>query len=143
MVSKFKILTFLILFFCIVYSSKGQCNLTFNTAEFIELDGTYIGYSTNLTLDTETITIPAGEIWKIESAAVSFYSNYESYLTTTAVTINLNDIPIAGYGSSNTNIAPFPIWLKPGTYTITLNYYKEASQDFPCKGYVSALIFNN
>lgn len=140
---KLKTLATLLLFFCLVNASYGQCNLTFNSAEFIELEGTYIGWTTDLIVDTETITIPAGQVWKIESAAGALFTNFGSYQNSNAVLINMNDIPIAGYGSGSINPAPFPIWLKPGTYKFELLYSKEASQDFPLKGYVSALIFNN
>lgn len=87
---------------------KAQGNLQFN--QVVTYTGTGSG---SFSYTSPTWTVPAGKVWKIESASPS--------LANSAVTRKINVEAGGGWGtfalttaSTETTINPFPIWLKAG-----------------------------
>lgn len=86
----------------------AQGNLQFN--QVVTYTGTGSG---SYSYTSPTWTVPAGKVWKIESASPS--------LANSAVTRKINVEAGGGWGtfalttaSNETSINPFPIWLKAG-----------------------------
>lgn len=101
--------TFFFLFtFLILGSLQAQGNLQFN--QVVTYTGTGSG---SFSYSSPTWTVPAGKVWKVESAS----PNVANAPVTRAVNINAG----SSWGSfalmtasQETTISPFPIWLKAG-----------------------------
>lgn len=128
-------------------SVNGQGNLQFNKVITIEFTRR-LPYSTGGGADT-LITVPAGKIWKIESASSSFFTDTTLNINTVApvafasVCINETVIFNPGVSSSNTLIS-FPIYLSSGT-SYRLGMRSQAtggSYDLPHRIFLSILEFN-
>jgi hypothetical protein len=83
----------LVLFFLGSYNAQG--NLQFN--QVLVLDGNQ---------NTPTYTVPAGKVWKVESATISSGSGY------LALSINGSGAAIVSYANGGNNL---PFWLPGGT----------------------------
>ncbi len=107
-------------------------------------------------VQTLTFTIPAGKVWKVESASVnlkpeSVLNSYFSYNVYDQTILMLNKIELAkeqsGYGSnkSPTNIK-YPFWIPSGSYSLKLT--GEYSNIYPnpytyrAYGFLSAIEYN-
>jgi hypothetical protein len=101
--------TFFFLFaFSILGSLKAQGNLQFN--QVVTYTGTGSG---SFSYSSPTWTVPAGKVWKVESAS----PNVANAPVTRAINMNAG----SSWGSfalmtasQETTISPFPIWLKAG-----------------------------
>lgn len=87
---------------------KAQGNLQFN--QVVTFTGTGSG---SFSYSSPTWTVPAGKVWKVESAS----PNVANAPVTRAININAG----SSWGSfalmtasQETTISPFPIWLKAG-----------------------------
>jgi hypothetical protein len=92
-------------------------NLQFVETKLINLQGPML---IDGIIATQTITIPAGQTWKIETANSSYrYSvgSTTSYAFSTFLAILVNDMILQRYDAQN-NYA-LPMWLPAGTYTFT------------------------
>lgn len=95
---------------------------------------------------TQTVTIPSGKIWKIESAAVSPIFPTGGYLgqTYNCFTLKLDSWTLYTKLCSGAVRDPinFPIWLPAGTYTLRLyNDQNSLSNTFQ-EGMLSIIEFN-
>ena len=104
----------------------GQNNLQFNAAKYIQLSG---NNHTGI-VDSVTINVPSGKVWKIESAAANL-TNPTSAFNGSEAGVTLNGVLISGSSL-------FPIWLPSGSYLITL--VSVTTSAVGC--YVSAIEFN-
>jgi hypothetical protein len=139
---------FATLFFFLLISANGQGNLQFNKVITIEFTKR-IPYNTGGGADT-IINVPAGKIWKIESASSSFFTdtallNINTVATISFASICINETVIFNPGvvSSNTLIS-FPIYLSSGT-SYRLGIRSQAtggSYDLPHRIFLSILEFN-
>lgn len=101
--------TFFFLFaFLILGSLNAQGNLQFN--QVVTYTGTGSG---SFSYSSPTWTVPAGKVWKVESAS----PNVANAPVTRAINMNAG----SSWGSfalmtasQETTISPFPIWLKAG-----------------------------
>jgi hypothetical protein len=82
-----------ILLTCLSFRAQG--NLQFN--QVLVLDGNQ---------NTPTYTVPAGKVWKVESATISSGSGY------LALTINGSSASIVSYANGGNNL---PFWVPGGT----------------------------
>ena len=101
-------ITALVLYLIFATTVVAQGNLQFN--QVVTYTGTGSG---SFSYTSPTWTVPAGKVWKIESASPS--------LANSAVTRKINVEAGGGWGtfalttaSNETTINPFPIWLKAG-----------------------------
>jgi hypothetical protein len=87
------VLLIAILLTCLGFRAQG--NLQFN--QVLVLDGNQ---------NTPTYTVPAGKVWKVESATISSGSGY------LALSINGSSASIVTYANAGNNL---PFWLPGGT----------------------------
>lgn len=114
----------------------AQGNLQFNRVVFMEMSVA----QTSTTVYSETsqsITVPANKVWKIESASGT--SLVPSSLQTGAgagyMLINGEVISLGSNGSW------LPVWLPAGTYTLTLRSSIQNTA-FTFSGFISVIEFN-
>jgi len=139
------------LFACLALSSIslvawGQNELKFNQVIYIQLSG---GPNTanHEAVDSQTITVPAGYVWKVESVDAQRSSSAQEsndYYSQLAY-LKLNGIVITPLTGTNTSANTSwithkrtPIWLPAGTYTLTL--HPIASPEYAI-GFLSAIEF--
>jgi hypothetical protein len=97
-----KIISALVLIFCVTFftqESKAQGNLQFNQVILLDIAAT----------GTYTINVPAGKVWKIESAASHNGSN-------TGIILRNSAAQAIGMFSNSSTVATscFPFWLPSG-----------------------------
>ena len=95
---------------------------------------------------TQTVTIPAGKIWKIETADVAPIFPTGGYLGQPAgcFTLKLDSWTLYSKYCSGESHKPeqFPIWLPAGTYTLRLYNDQNAISNTFHEGMVSIIEFN-
>lgn len=131
------ILAIIALFLC--STAFAQSNLVFNAPVFIELNVT--GTSASNPNVSQTVTIPAGKIWKIESASASYrFGTSPNIANGASGSILINDKTIYYYTGAGV-VSQTPIWLPAGTYTFTLvgGSGSTGNQNY---GFVSGIEFN-
>lgn len=102
-----KYLLLVLLSFCSV-AANAQSNLQFN--QVITYAGN-LATTTNAGDSTALWTVPAGKVWKIESASSGYaYVNYPVYL----VVNGARAFDISVYATGTTRPVYLPIWLKAG-----------------------------
>lgn len=159
------------LLFCLFITSYAfaQNNLQFSRAILINITGTHSASSAAATFvfkDT-TITVPAGTVWKLESANVtlqnpnpnptidprqiiesSYYIGTYLLLNNKIISQKTHKVSGSGGDFSDINLGfSFPIWLPSGTYPIRLLFQCDAysfSNAINVAGYggISILEFN-
>ena len=106
----------ILLILAIAFSSASfaQGNLQFNQVVNEEFTGSYNGY-----FNSGNITVPAGKVWKIESASLVMMDANPGIgqpLSTSSLSL-----VVGKYICVYTNVpefARFPIWLSEGTYAV-------------------------
>jgi hypothetical protein len=121
-------------------AAKAQGNLQFNQVIFLE-KSIVLPANISSSFTEQSITVPAGKVWKIESVMASFFQNTAtpnpSFSTSGTVMLNKKIIFSTG------NVASFPIWLPEGTYTIRYIYNNSTSGSInELYGAISAIEFN-
>jgi hypothetical protein len=128
-------------------SSFAQGNLQFNAVKYYELSVTQPTSGTFLE-STQSITVPAGKVWKIESASGAAFVSSTNQSTLTSAPLVLLDGRIifqTTYGTAVLSMTPniLPLWLPAGTYTLSVkSSTSTAAPGYTFYGYVSALEFN-
>jgi hypothetical protein len=122
------------------FIAKAQGNLQFNQVIFLE-KSIVLPANISSSFTEQSITVPAGKVWKIESVMASFFQNTAtpnpSFSTSGTVMLNKKII------FSTSNVASFPIWLPEGTYTIRYIYNNSTSGSInELYGAISAIEFN-
>ena len=109
----------LLLVFFVVSSlaSFAQGELQFAGTQFLTFSGTL---TLDGAVDSETVVIPEGQTWKIESANLNmkFSSTGTSYVYDTNIRLLIGDVILWSYAANPRET--FPLWLPTGTYTFTL-----------------------
>lgn len=129
---------FIALFVCFLNVVSAQGNLQFNEVKFIKMS--YI-VTTNVTnqYQEQTITVPAGKVWKIESCTSTFLAmsgTNPSYSDVGRMFLDKMQI-------SNSGVNVLPIWLPAGTYTLRLVYNSNTSySNSEVVGAISVIEFN-
>lgn len=123
-------------------AAMAQGNLQFNQVKNIVLSYTTPNSNSYQTYN-QTITVPAGKVWKIESVIGSAQGPTTNYVSPTT-TITLDGVVLFFYvsGSNNYQWAPLPIWLPEGTYDLGLVSSSGVSTGMVISGRVSAIEFN-
>ena len=121
-----KTITLILVLFLINLSIKAQGNLQYNKVVLVTFSGIYTGNS----VDT-VFTVPVGKVWKVESGMAGNI-NYSSY----TFNLFLDGKPISG----STYSSNYPIWLPPGTYTLSGTCAQTAG--LYMKGAISAIEYN-
>jgi hypothetical protein len=124
----------------IVGYTQGS-NLQFAETKILKMEGSlfYDGV-----IYSQTITIPEGQTWKIESATANVQTTTTSdtsYTYNTSLRILLDNFIIWKYDDNNHY--NFPMWLPAGTYEITL--WSEGAfgtNEYKAHGCITALVFN-
>ena len=122
------ILLFVLLPFSLLINAQG--NLEYNKVKLVTINGSYpYQYQYD-----QVFTVPAGKVWKIESAIVGYYQ-YGS------PTMYLDNQLIYQTGLAN---KIFPIWLPSGSYTLSLFCVSCNGSSGPgnLKGSISAIEYN-
>lgn len=131
---------------CAVSISAGVMaqggSLEFNQVKVLELN---VDNATGQATEKKTIlniTVPAGKVWKIESANVAEKYNSSTYDLNYSLgddgKLFLNETMI----SPDSDYQPvFPIWLNAGSYTLTLQG-NTSSSSYSWNGMVTAIEFN-
>jgi hypothetical protein len=120
---------FTICIMALAYFGNAQGNLQFN--QVVRLKNTV---NTTTFVSTYAFTVPAGVVWKIESAsAVVPASNYAA----TAFVMYIDNQPV--YTGTNSLANAFPVWLSSGTYTVVL--YQENSNTYAVSCVINGLEF--
>ena len=127
--------------------TSAQGNLQFNAVKFYELSVTQVGSAT-ATESTVSITVPAGKVWKIESAVSNSYDpvTLGSTLVSNRAGVILINGKVIFQASMNLNLPYFsqpilPMWLPAGTYTLSIKS-SFLSNGNEYVGAVSAIEFN-
>lgn len=124
----------------LAFSASAQGNLQFNQVIYVRMSYV-LPNSNSFQTSQQTITVPPGKVWKIESASGSAQgsTNYVSPTTT----ILLDGVNLTFYnGSSGTYWeTDFPIWLPEGTYTLAM-VSSTSAVNTTITGRLSAIEFN-
>ncbi|CAN5290017.1 hypothetical protein BH09BAC1_BH09BAC1_02600 [soil metagenome] len=135
---------FVIMSICVVGFAQG--NLQFNQVITQSINTAFAAGSSRPGTSV-TLTVPAGKVWKIESAHVSSQSSSSSNQynistgSSTVCYIILDEAIIATFDS----YAPLvggAIWLKEGTHTLLLQGYVNSSSTYKFNGLVTGIEFN-
>jgi hypothetical protein len=117
--------------------SYGQGNLQFNQV----INQSFNGNGGNLTI-IGIVTVPAGKVWKIESANYSYLSAGYRYTQKTtssnAMVAYIGDNLIWDGTMAKGSLDLFPIWLSTGSY----NVMARSSNTLPSVVNFSAIEFN-
>ncbi len=129
---------------CASIVASAQGNLQFDSADILEI---YQAPNNNIYEKTDlTVTVPAGQVWKVENAALSriFRSTsggtpYSQARSEGVLMLNQTVIvePTADY-----QVQVFPIWLPSGTYTFTLEGTTFQDDRYEDRALISLLKFN-
>jgi len=130
------LLLFVISFF--VARTSAQGNLQFNQVKYFQFNCTQSGGSV-FTESLQTVTVPAGKVWKIESANCGSYSPTTNSLIYSSGGRVLLDSRLIVDVSSNTGFLPF--WIPAGTYTIGIRSMS-LTNGVQFLGSMSAIEFN-
>ncbi len=133
-----KILSIVVLLSMFVVAN-AQGNLEFNRVFLVE-QSFVVPTNVSSPFSEQTITVPAGKVWKIESVMANYSFNVGSNLgvgSTVAVLLNRKTLYQAGV------MAEFPIWLPEGTYTLRYVYTSNTgSVGSEIYGGISGIEFN-
>lgn len=127
-------------------NTSAQGNLQFNQVKFYELSVTQT-VSGPYAENQQSITVPSGKVWKIESAFAGYYiaSNNSTGLFGGG-RLFLDNRPIfddyLGSGAAAVTSPIMPIWLPAGTYTLALKSPTSSSSTTQYLGSVSIIEFN-
>jgi hypothetical protein len=136
---------FILLVIC-AQKNFAQGNLQFNQVKYYELSVTQT-VSGPYAETQQSITVPAGKVWKIESAFAGYYvpSNNSTGLFGGG-RMFLDNRPIfddyLGSGAAAVTSPLMPIWLPPGTYTLAIKSPTSSSSTTQYLGSVSIIEFN-
>jgi hypothetical protein len=129
-----KQLIFIVALVMATFSLKAQNTLEFNRSLYLEL--TVAGTGGNYVFVQQSITVPSGKTWKIESAGASYRASGVSPSYSSSGVILLNDRII-----DNPDTYTMPIWLPAGTYTVAL-LGGTNSNGYTSNGFISGIEFN-
>lgn len=137
------ITVYLILF---TVATFAQGNLQFNQVINQTITTAYgQGYG-GLNNETVVVTIPAGKVWKIESAHLSYQSSTSTkYYTANTSSENSQlvlDGAVIAMDDDSYYVTPGPIWLAAGTHTFILQGYINTSSNYRWNALITAIEFN-
>lgn len=112
---------------------NAQGNLQFNQVINTSVTG-LVGSLASANLGT--ITVPAGKVWKVETASVTEANN----IRTSLGRIGNNVVFYFGGSNSPPNINLLPLWLRPGTYNLNVTNYSSSALTYRMT--LSAIEFN-
>lgn len=130
----------------ISFAGFAQGNLQFSRVVLWETDFMLATNALNQFVE-QTITVPAGKVWKIEGAYATYRNNSPTnptYHTWPQLLIN-NKLIHSSSSSSSTTTAWYnylPMWLPEGTYTVRVVSYNGSSQGNEVFAGLSAIEFN-
>ena len=113
---------------------SAQGNLQFNQVVSSDFSGSYINRFT-----AGSITVPPDKVWKVEHAGFMNYFNSPPV----PANGNLDHVAIGNhlvYVPTGTGSADLPLWLGPGTYSVT--GYLNTGSSQPCQISISVIEFN-
>jgi hypothetical protein len=129
-----KVLTILIFIFGATYSLRAQGDLQFNQVINTSVTGSI---SANSSSNLGTITVPAGKVWKVETATVLRGNEIERSIGRIGNYLVFSHIPGNGYYTETF----LPLWLSPGTYNLNV-VNNSSSGPFTYRMSISAIEFN-
>lgn len=128
--------------------SFSQGNLQFNQVLAIDLTGTYASNG-HIILQSSTITIPAGKVWKVESANCRIKNVNEALLygssSSNRLAMTIDNVAICHIAASNTSdsgVTELPMWLPAGTYNVELVAYISSANSHTFYGKATVIEFN-
>ena len=130
----------LLLTLAIAFSSAafGQGNLQFNQVINLDYTASFVGFSKQ---NLGSVTVPAGKVWKIESATMYRDAGTYNYSLIAEANLTFGNVLIKdSKNSSNINNTAYPIWLASGTYPITMSQNNASASTYVCA--VSIIEFN-
>jgi hypothetical protein len=124
----------------LAFTVSAQGNLQFNQVIYIKMSYV-LPTSSSFQTSQQTLTVPPGKVWKIESASGSAQGSTNYVSPTTSIT--LDGVILTFYnGSSGTYWETnFPIWLPEGTYTLAM-VSSTSTVNTTITGRLSAIEFN-
>lgn len=133
-----KKLIFLFLVICSL-KSYSQGELQFAGTQLLTLSGPL---QLDGAADIQTIEIPEGQTWKIESANlnIKISSTGTSYIYDTNMKLLIGDVILWSYATNPRE--SFPLWLPAGSYTFTLWNDAVQPNGYIGHGMISAVAFN-
>jgi hypothetical protein len=137
---------FLFLFAALANRSAAQGNLQFNAVKYYTLSVTQPA-SGNYQESSQTITVPAGKVWKIESALGGQFVPGTNQTTVNGSAMILLDGRVLFQTNTGTSVLTVtnpstPFWLPAGTYTLTIKSPTSVGTTAQFLGSVSILEFN-
>ena len=137
-------LRFLAAIFLLPIALCGQGTLQFNAVKYLNHTVTGAGPTSCCSLTNQTLTVPAGKVWKIEAtslkkAPVSNPGQLQNFSTGEGMSIG--DLLVYRAGTNTfSGFASTPIWLPAGTYTWAIHYDNIISNVWTAG--ISAIEFN-
>ena len=150
---KAKLVLFSFVLCCLALTSYSQGNLQFNQAIKLDLVGTQsVGVGSNFhQVAIQTVNIPVGKVWKVESTNANITKGQYTTSTYAALfnwagtpIIYMDDVIIYSSVTSTTLTVPHQIyWLPAGTHTFSL-WLPTVSSAVPYSytGSITAIEFN-
>lgn len=118
----------------------AQANLQFNRVVIVETDFA-VPNSNSYNFTEMSFTVPAGKVWKVESAHGTYESNNSTNLSYGAFVQIMIDKKLIHYYNSGvyTNL---PMWLPEGTYTLKVVMSSSGSVGHHVYGGFTGIEFN-
>lgn len=139
-----KIALLLVAAMCCFVGAQAQNNLQFNRV-FLETVSYTPSSSLNYSYADVTFTVPAGKIWKVETA----HGTYKSTSTTNPsynayIHVLINDNLVSYYNSNGVTVTGnhLPMWLPAGTYTLRASASASAGSVGVAIGTITGIEFN-
>jgi len=123
----------------LTFAALGQGNLQFNRVFLVE-QSFVVPTNVSSPFSEQTITVPAGKVWKIETVMANYSFNISGNLGVGSQVAVLLDRKTLYQGGV---MAAFPIWLPEGTYTLRYVYTSNTgSTGSEVYGGISGIEFN-
>lgn len=133
-----KILSIVVLLISLSLNAQG--NLQFNQVVLIQATAS-ASSNTNTTL--QSVSVPAGKVWKIEHASLIQDPNGNRATSALSCDMYLDNVLVIGHENNardGNKPNPFPLWLPEGTYQLTV--YQATGLTLTYSGSLSAIEFN-
>lgn len=131
-----KILSIAVLLISLSVSAQG--NLQFNQVINLDYSATFTGFGKQ---NLGSVTIPAGKVWKIESATMYRDNGLYNYAPVVDANLAFDKILVKD-NKSNGNVAAtnYPIWISEGTYPVIMSSNNSSAYTYVCA--ISIIEFN-
>lgn len=124
----------------------AQGNMQFNQVINLTISTSFAPGNSSSNNQTLVVTVPAGKVWKIESANMSYQSSSSSKYFVADASNEICQVVLDGaiiaVSSDDFYKTPGPIWLAEGAHTFILQGFINSSSQYRWHALITAIEFN-